>query len=146
MKVYLGSDHAGLRLKEAVKPFFNKLGIEFEDLGAYKLIPNDDYPVYAFKVGEKAVKNKSFGVLFCGSSHGVSIAANKVKGVRAVAVNDVKSAIVTREHNDANVLCLSGWNTSKSLAEKIVKAWLFTMFTDEERHKRRINEIKRYER
>ncbi|MEK6887077.1 MAG: RpiB/LacA/LacB family sugar-phosphate isomerase [Nanoarchaeota archaeon] len=146
MKVYLGSDHAGFKLKEAIKPFLNSLGVDFEDLGAHKLAPNDDYPNYAFKVAEKTAKNKSFGILFCGSSHGVCIAANKVKGIRAVAVSDVKCAIMTREHNNANILCLSGWNISKNLSEKIIKAFLFTMFTNEKRHKRRINLITKYEK
>ena len=146
MKVYIGSDHAGFKLKEAIKPFFRSLGVDIEDLGAHKLVKTDDYPIYAFKVAEKAAKNKSFGVLFCGSSHGVSIAANKVRGIRAVAVNEVKDAILTREHNDANVLCLSGWNTPKKTAEKIIRTFLFTMFTNEERHKKRINEITKYEK
>ena len=145
MKVYIGADHAGFGLKEALKPFLASLGVEFEDIGAHKIVTNDDYPVYAFRVAEKTARNKSFGILFCGSSHGVSIAANKVKGIKAVAVNNIKDAILTREHNDANVLCLSGWNISKESAKKIIKAWLFTMFTNEERHRRRINLIKKYE-
>ncbi|HME87427.1 MAG TPA: RpiB/LacA/LacB family sugar-phosphate isomerase, partial [Candidatus Nanoarchaeia archaeon] len=116
-----------------------------EDCGASKLNKNDDYPVFAAKVAKNVSKHKSFGILFCGSSQGICIAANKVKGVRAVAVNSVKDAQLTRLHNDANVLCLSGWNTSKSNAEKIIKAFLFTLFSHEERHRRRIQQIMRLE-
>lgn len=146
MKVFIGSDHAGFKLKEAMKLYLKEIGVQFEDLGNLKLDKNDDYPVYAFKVGRAAVKNKALGILFCGSSHGVCIAANKVKGVRAAAVNNITDAVLTREHNDANVLCLSGWNTPKELAQKIIKTWLFTMFVKEVQHIRRINLIKRYEK
>lgn len=144
-KIYIGADHAGFKLKESAKKFLDSLGIEYEDCGALKLNKNDDYPVYAAKVAKNVSKSKSFGILFCGSSQGICIAANKIKGIRAVAVNNVKDAQLTRLHNDANVLCLSGWNTSKSNAEKIIKTFLFTMFSGEERHKRRINQIMRLE-
>ncbi|MBW3021066.1 RpiB/LacA/LacB family sugar-phosphate isomerase, partial [Candidatus Woesearchaeota archaeon] len=81
-------------------------------------------------------------ILLCGSSHGMCIAANKTKGIRAVSVNNVKDAKLTRLHNDANVLCLSGWNTSRRKSIKILKTWLNTNFSNEERHKRRIAKIK----
>lgn len=146
MKVYLGADHAGFKLKEQIKRFLDECGFPYEDLGALKLNKNDDYPIYAAKVGKKVASEKTFGLLFCGSSYGICIAANKIKGVRAVTVSDVESARLTRLHNDANVLCLSGWNTSLSKAEKIVKVFLTTMFSKEGRHARRINEIKHLEK
>ena len=145
MVIYIGSDHAGFKLKQSMKKYLDSLGVEYEDLGAHKLLKNDDYPIYASKVSRKVVSSHSFGILFCGSSQGMSIAANKIKGIRAVAVNNVKDALLTREHNDANVLCLSEWTTSKSLSKKIIKTFLFTMFSNEERHKRRIEEISRLE-
>ncbi len=145
MVIYIGSDHAGFKLKESMKKYLDSLGVEYEDLGAFKLNKNDDYPIYAAKVARKVASSHSFGILFCGSSQGVCIAANKIKGIRAVAVNNVKDAEMTRLHNDANVLCLSGWNISRSSAEKIIKKFLFTLFSNEERHKRRIKEISRLE-
>lgn len=143
--IYIGSDHAGFKLKQVMKSFLEKLGVSYIDLGALKFNKNDDYPLYAFKVAKAAARTKSFGILFCGSSHGMCIAANKVKGVRAVALNNVSDAILTRTHNDANVLCLSGWKLNRKLAEKIIKTFLMTRFSNEERHKRRINLIKKYE-
>ena len=145
MKILIGSDHAGFKLKNSMKLYLSQLGVEFKDLGAFKLKKEDDYPVYAFKVGKEVARNKSLGILFCGSSHGMCITANKVKGIRAVAVNNITDAVLTREHNNANILCLSGWNTKKEKAQKIIKTWLFTMFTNEKNHKRRIKMISNYE-
>ena len=144
-KIYIGADHAGFKLKESVKKFLSSLGVDYRDCGALKLNKNDDYPVFAAKVSKNVAKSKSFGILFCGSSQGICIAANKIKGIRAVAVNNVEDARMTRLHNDANVLCLSGWNISNSNAEKIIETFLFTMFSGEERHKRRIKQIMRLE-
>lgn len=143
--IYIGSDHAGFKLKQAMKVFLTNLGVSYADLGALKYNKNDDYPVYAIKVAKAAARAKSFGILFCGSSHGVCIAANKVKGIRAVALDNVSDAVLTRTHNDANVLCLSGWRLNRKLAEKIIRTFLMTRFSNDERHKRRINQIKKYE-
>src|SRR5690349_50691 len=110
--IYIGADHAGFKLKESMKKYLDSLGVEYLDMGASKLNKNDDYPVYAVKVGVRVASSNSIGILFCGSSQGMAIAANKIEGIRAVAVNNVKDAQLTRLHNDANVLCLSGWNTS----------------------------------
>lgn len=146
MKIYIGADHAGFKLKEAMKKYLLRLGHGFEDLGNRKYEEHDDYPVFAAAVGKTVAKTKSIGILFCGSSQGMSIAANKIKGVRAVAVNNVVDAKFTRLHNDANVLCLSGWNTSTATAQKIIKTWLTTKFSDVARHRRRVEMIKRLER
>lgn len=139
--LYLGSDHGGFKLKEQIKAYLDKNSIKFKDLGNKTLDPTDDYPDYAKKV-TKSIKKNDKGVLLCGSSHGMCIAANKTKGIRAVSVNNVKDAKLTRLHNDANVLCLSGWNTSRRKSIKILKTWLNTNFSNEERHKRRIAKIK----
>ncbi len=137
MKVYIGSDHAGFKLKQAVKKFLKCI-----DLGALKYDKNDNYPVFALKVARKVAKTNSKGILICGSGHGVCMAANKVKGIRAAAVNNAFDAKLVRQHNDANVLCLSGWKTSPSKAKKIIKVFLNTKFSNKARHKRRIKMIK----
>ena len=146
MKIYLGSDHAGFRLKEKVKRFLDKKNIEFEDLGNLNLERRDDYVDYAVKVSRKVVKEKSKGILICGSGQGMCIAANKIKGVRAVNVGNLKDAKKTREDNDANVLCLSGSGLSKDKVERIILTWLKTPFSNLSRHKRRIGKIKKLER
>ena len=144
--IYLGSDHAGFTLKQAVKKILDGLGETYEDLGNALEDPTDDYPDYAFKVGEAvAKKSDSYGILVCGSAQGVCIAANKVQGVRAVYVASPAEAQKTREHNDANVLCLSGWNQTPDEARTIIAMFLGTRFTGEERHVRRIEKISAYE-
>lgn len=114
-------------------------------MGAKKLNPKDDYPDYGFKVGEKVAATGEKGILFCGSAEGVCIAANKVEGVRAVNPANVKLAKLSREHNDANVLCLSGWYTSPSAAKKIISVWLKTPFYGDARHVRRVKKISKFE-
>lgn len=146
MKIYLGSDHAGFEAKEKLREFFQKKGWRYEDVGPYLFNKDDDYPEFAFKVAEKVAHDgESKGILICGSGAGVVIAANKVKGIRAVSVNDVKSAKLTREHNDANVLGLSGWNMPFPKMTSIITAWLNTPFSNADRHRRRINKISTYE-
>lgn len=143
--IYLGGDHAGFKLKQEMAGYLKSLGYEVSDLGAKKLNPKDDYPDYGFKVGEKVVETGEKGILFCGSAEGVCIAANKVEGVRAVNPANIKLAKLSREHNDANVLCLSGWYASSSVAKKIISVWLKTPFSGEARHTRRIKKISRFE-
>lgn len=144
--IYLGSDHAGFELKRELVLALAAAGEQIVDLGPSELDPEDDYPDIAAKVGEAVmVGQDAKGILVCGTAQGVCIAANKVMGVRAVAVSSVADAVKTREHNDANVLCLSGWNQSVEQVEPIVDAFLSTPFTGEERHRRRIDKIKKYE-
>ncbi len=144
-KIYLGADHAGFELKEKLKKWLNAKKISFEDLGNLTYDKNDDYPDFAEKVAKRVVKENSKGILFCGSSEGICIAANKIKGVRAVAPSTVKLAELSRVHNDANVLCLSGWYTPLNLTKKIVVKFLSTPFSKEARHVRRLNKIKKME-
>lgn len=139
--LYLGSDHGGFKLKEQIKSYFNKNNIEFSDLGNKKLDKSDDYPIYAKKVAKKVSQTKTKGILLCGSSHGMCIVSNKTKGIRAVSVNNLVDAKLTRQHNDANILCLSGWNTSFPKAKSIINIWLKTKPSNASRHKRRIKEI-----
>ena len=144
--IYLGSDHAGHGLKQALLRYLQETGKDAQDLGNVELDPTDDYPDYAFAVGEAVAKEYgSFGILICGSSHGICIAANKVKGVRAISAATRQDAIKTREHNDANVLCLAGWSMSTEDAIEVVNDFLNTPFSGEERHARRLEKISRYE-
>ncbi len=144
--IYLGADHGGFKLKQAIIQYLANLNLEYKDLGNFKLEKDDDYPDYGYKVAKAVAKDKnSKGILICGSSFGVCIVANKVKGIRAVSVSTVNDAKLSREHNHANVLCLSGWDTSVIKAKKIVKAWLNTKFSNKPRHRRRLNKIKQIE-
>ncbi len=143
--IYLGADHAGFALKEKIKKWLVKQKIPFQDLGDAKLRPSDDYPDYAAKVAKKVAKNGAFGILLCGSAQGVCIAANKIKGIRAVAPYDPKEAVLSRKHEDANIICLSGWFFTLMKAKKMIGLFLNTPFSGEFRHMRRINKIKKLE-
>jgi ribose 5-phosphate isomerase B len=144
--IYLGADHAGLKLKEQIKRYLLTQGVLLKDLGAFKFNKNDDYPDFGYKVAKAVVRDKnSKGILICGSSFGVCIVANKVRGIRAVSIDNVKDAKLSRQHNDANVLCLSGWNLKLDMAKKIITIWLRTKFSNAPRHKRRLAKIKKYE-
>lgn len=145
-KIYLGSDHAGFVLKEKIKKWLEKKRIPFEDLGNKKYDPKDDYPDFAVKVSRKVIKEKTKGVLFCGSAQGMCIAANKIKGIRAVIPFSSKEAKFAREHNKANIVCFSGWYLPFKRAVKILEVFLKTPFSGEKRHKRRLEKIKRLER
>lgn len=146
MRVIIASDHAGLRLKEKVKKYLARKKIEYEDLGTESLT-SVDYPDYALKVAEKVAKNKNTrGILVCGTGTGMTIAANKVKGIRAVAAYDAYSAKMSRKDNDTNVLGLRGRFFPFEKIKKIITVWLDTPFSGEKRHKRRIKKIGDYER
>lgn len=151
--VFIGADHGGYRLKEELKLFLQQLGYFVDDVGTNSE-ESCDYPDYAFKVAEKVGSSdgvlspfpKAFGILVCRSAAGMIIAANKAKGVRAVAAFDEVSARHSREHNAANVLGLSGDRTTPEQARKIAKAWLETPFSMEERHVRRLRKIAEFEK
>ncbi len=146
MRVIIASDHAGLRLKEKVKRYLKRKKIEYKDLGT-ESFTSVDYPDYALKVAEKVAKNKNTrGILVCGTGTGMTIAANKVKGIRAVAAYDAYSAKMSRIDNDTNVLGLRGRFFPLEKIKKIITVWLDTPFSGEKRHKRRIKKIGDYER
>ncbi|MBI4146888.1 RpiB/LacA/LacB family sugar-phosphate isomerase [Candidatus Woesearchaeota archaeon] len=138
--IHLAADHAGFKLKEHLKAFLQKKGHPVKDHGAHKLIKTDDYPDYAKKVAT-VVQKEGKGILVCGSAEGICIAANRHKRIRATPVWTLTNAKLSRKHNDANILCLSGWELSNKKAEKIVLTWLATPFSGEERHKRRIRKL-----
>ena len=137
----LGCDHGGYELMQEVKAHLEKRGFEFKDFGCYS---NDsvDYPEYGKKVARAVADGEcELGILICGTGIGISIAANKVKGVRAALCADCFSAAATREHNNANILALGARTTGPGLALKIVDTFLDTPFSNDERHIRRINMI-----
>ena len=140
MKVALGSDHAGFFLKEKVIAYLGQKGIEVEDMGPYNA-ERVDYPVYGKKVGEKVASGEvDKGLVICGSGIGISIAANKVKGVRAALCGDPLSARLCREHNDANVLAMGARLIGETMALEIVDTFLNTDFQGG-RHQQRIDLI-----
>lgn len=140
MKIALGSDHAGFELKEEVKKLLAEEGIVYHDFGTFSPEPVD-YPDIALPVAE-AVKKGEYtrGILLCGTGIGVSIAANKVPGIRAALCHDTFTARTSREHNDANLLVLGGRIVGPGLAREIVKTWLKAEFTGG-RHARRLQKI-----
>lgn len=141
MKIYIGCDHGGLDLKNIIVKYIQEKGNEIVDVGTYTY-DSCDYPVYAKKVAEAVANNEcDKGIVICSTGIGVSIVANKVKGVRCALVTDVTTARLTREHNDTNVLALGQKNVSYDRAKEIVDIWLETPFSNGERHVRRVNMI-----
>lgn len=145
MKIALGSDHGGYQLKENLKKYLKELNVEYKDFGCNSE-KSVDYPDIGFKIAIE-VKNRNYdkGILICGTGIGMSIVANKIKGIRASLCHDVFSARYAREHNDANILTLGGRVIDLGLAKEIVKVWLNTDFSGEERHLKRLNKIRQEE-
>ncbi len=146
MKIYIASDHAGFQVKEKIKLFLAKKKIDFADMGTDSL-ESVDYPDYAIRVAERvAIEKISRGILICGTGTGMTVAANKVKGIRAVAAYDAYSAKMSRVDNDTNILGLRGrfFPIKKILA--IVAIWLKTPFSGNARHKQRLKKISAYEK
>lgn len=144
--VYIGADHAGYDMKAIISEHLEHVGVVVEDLGAHSLDPNDDYPQYAAAVAEAVREHAgSFGVLSCGNAEGVMIAANKFDGIRAALGFSVDAARTSREDDDANVLCIPGRIKTVDDPLAIVDAFLAAAFSDAERHKRRIEQIRRIE-
>lgn len=139
--LYIASDHAGYQLKEEIKRFLESLSYVFEDLGSRAIDPNDDYPDVALAMAEKIIKDGGEGILICGTGQGVCMTANKIDGIRAAMAHDEFTAKTAKEHLDANVLCLGGRVLDSETAKKIVKIWLETDFSGEERHERRLEKI-----
>ena len=152
MKIYIGSDHAGFEMKGKLKAFLVDLSYEVEDKGAFRLDTEDDYPDFVQPVAEAVAKdnleaqllsNSSFGIILGGSGQGEAMCANRVKGVRSAVYYGGLLEIpkLAREHNNANILSLGARFISQEEAEQVVKIFLETPFSNEERHVRRINEF-----
>ncbi len=146
MKIALGSDHAGFELKEKIKQKLIGQGIIVDDRGTHST-DSCDYPDYARAVGDEVAAHAAdLGILVCSTGIGMSIAANKVPGIRAAKVDTEFEAERSREHNDANVLALGAATIGDDEALKIVDKWLTTSFSAGERHERRVNKIGAIER
>lgn len=142
--IALGSDHGGFELKQEVIRFLEENGYEYKDFGCYTE-ESTDYPIYAKLVGEAIVSGEcEKGILICGTGIGISIAANKIRGIRAAVCTDCFTAQATRQHNDANVLALGGRVVGPGLALKITETFLTTEFSGGERHVRRLCQFEEY--
>ena len=144
--VCLASDHSGFELKKEISKFILGKNIKIIDLGPDRFDPLDDYPDFAFALAKKIIANKdSLGVLLCRNGIGMSIAVNKVKGIRAGICTHVKQAITAKIDDNCNVLIIAADFTSKNNIIKIVDTFLETEFNNEERHLRRLKKIAKYE-
>lgn len=146
MKIYLGTDHAGFDFKEKIKQFLIEENYDVVDCGAHAFDPNDDYPDFISKVGENVSANQdAYGIVLGKSGAGECIVANKYKGARAFLAINEKNVRLAREHNDANIISLGSEIVALEEAKKLIKLFLETPFSEEERHERRINKIKEIE-
>jgi ribose 5-phosphate isomerase B len=142
MRIAVAADHGGYPLNEVVIEELRAAGHDVEDFGTHDGEQPDDYPDYALAVGKSVQSGQALiGILICGSGVGASVAANKLKGVRAALCGDTYSAHQSREHDDCNVLCLGARVVGRELALDIVRAFVNARFTGEERHRRRLAKI-----
>ena len=140
--IYIGADHGGWQLKEALKLFLTKANYQVEDLGNKKFQPKDDYPDFAAQVARAVVKKKSAaGLLVCHSGVGMCVAANKIKGARAAVITDIVTAREAVEDVNLNVICFGQGHLNIKTAQKIIIAFLSAKFSQAQRHQRRINKI-----
>lgn len=140
MKIGLASDHGGYELKEAIKGYLDEQQLQYIDLGTHSE-ESVDYPEFGEKAANAVINNQcDKAIICCGTGIGISIAANKVPGIRCAVVSDTFSAKMSREHNDANILALGGRVVGKGLALEIVDIWINTDFAGD-RHQRRIDKI-----
>ena len=145
MKIAIGCDHGALALKNALIPHLEKLGHTVTDFGTYTL-DSCDYPDFAGAAAKAVAAGEcDKGIVLCTTGIGVSITANKVKGIRCALLSDVMSARMTREHNDTNMMAIGAAVTGQMLAFEIVDTWLATEFSQGERHQRRIDKMMAYE-
>lgn len=147
MRIAIGADHGGYPLNERVIKELDAAGHELLDFGTHVGSRPDDYPDYALKVGQ-AIQNKQadIGILICGSGVGASVAANKLRGIRAALCGDTYSAHQSREHDDCNLLCLGARVVGEELALDIVRSFVAARFSGEERHVRRLMKIAEIEK
>lgn len=144
MKVAIGSDHGGVTIREEIMKLMDEMEIQYEDFGC-ECDTSVDYPDYAFPVAEKVASGQfDRGILICGTGIGMSISANKVKGIRCALAHDVFSAKATRQHNDSNILAMGERVIGPGLAREIARVWLTTEF-EGGRHAKRVGKITDYE-
>ena len=145
MKIAIGNDHVGLELKDKLNDYFQSKGIEIVHFGTFTA-ERMNYPDVAFKVSEAVASGEyEQGILICGTGIGMSLAANKVKGIRAVVCSEPYSAKMARSHNDANILCFGARVIGSEMAQMILDNWFDTQYEDG-RHQARVNMINNYKR
>jgi len=145
-KIYIAGDHGGFRLKGKLKQHLEKIGYVVEDLGPFKYDSKDDYPDFVIPLAKKVAKNKnSRGIIMAGSGEGEIIAANRIKGARAIlyygSKNPVKILKLSRAHNDSNILSLGARFLTEKQVKKAIEIWLKSPFSNATRHKRRLRKI-----
>ena len=144
-RIIIGSDHAGYKLKEELKPYLSALGFKINDIGTHSQ-QRCDYPFFAYNLAQQVRRGRfSRGILICTTGIGNSIVANRLPGIRAALCYNIKAAKLARQHNDSNVLVLGATFIGNSMAKRIVRVWLKTRFLGG-RHKRRLNQIKDIEK
>src|SRR3989339_1191722 len=145
--LYIGADHGGFELKELIKQWLTERNIDYTAVGAHALNSQDDYPQFAFSVAESVSQDpeQHRGIVLCRSAAGVIIAANKVKNIRAIAPVTIEAAILSKEHNNTNIIGISGDWMTLDVAKNIIHEWLQATFSEEERHRRRVHQIQLYE-
>lgn len=144
--ILIGSDHRGFELKGKVSRLLSSKGYTVHDVGAPSYNPNDDFPVYVEMLCRKVLGSKGRGILICGSAHGVSIAANKFKGIYASVCWSEQSAIMAKKHENINVLCLPSNFISVALAKRIVNRWLSTPMSKKRRYSKRMKLVRGLEK
>jgi len=146
MRVHIGSDHAGLELKNSLVDHLKNSGHDVVDHGPHEYDALDDYPVFCIPAAQGvANESGSFGIVLGGSGNGEQMAANKVKGIRAALVWSVETAKLAREHNDANVIAIGGRMHSIDVCKELIDVFLATPFSNDERHIRRIGQVSTFE-
>ena len=141
MKIAIGCDHGALALKNALAAHLEKKGYEVRDFGTYTL-DSCDYPEFAAAAAQAVASGEcEKGIVLCTTGSGVSITANKIKGIRCALLSDLMSARLTREHNDTNMMAMGAGIVGEMLAKEIVDTWLGTEFSGGERHQRRIDKL-----
>lgn len=150
MKIHIATDHAGLEFKDKIKNHLTERGIEVVDHGAYDYDANDDYPDFIIKAAEATAADvangvEALGVVFGGSGNGEQIAANKVRGVRAALVWNESTALLARQHNNANVISIGARQHSEDEVLHLIDTFIAEPFSNDERHVRRIGKITAYE-
>jgi len=146
MKIAIASDHGGFQYKHILLSHIRNLGYDITDLGSFEELPKDDYPDYAERIANAVMQGDAIkGILICGSGAGVSVAANKFKGVRATVCHDTYSAHQCVEHDNVNVLCMGQRVVGVELAIEIATAFLAATFSKEERHQRRLDKVNSFE-
>lgn len=150
MRIHIGTDHAGLEFKNVIIEHLTKSGHEVTDHGAYDFDPNDDYPAFCIATAEAVRQDQadgtdSLGIVFGGSGNGEQIAANKVRGIRAALVWNESTARLARQHNDANIISIGARQHDADEALNLIDIFINEPFSGDERHIRRISQIKEYE-